>query len=283
LPPTILILTFRGLVAGWIAQLVEQRIENPRVPSSILGPATTSSSMATFSLSRARAAVIVFSLLCTMIAGTRAAESSRQLFSGSDLSDWDGATNLWRVENGSIVGETTAEHPLKHHSYLIWRGGKPENFELRLRFMIAGRRGNSGVQYRSWDLGDHEVGGYQYNIQPSRSGTTAVLEEMKNGRGGHLAGIGQKVHLLDKNIRKTTGTTGDQKAINASLDPKGWNELTIRAEGPRLRHWLNGHLAIDVIDDDLRAAQRGLIAFQLHSGPPMKIELKEIRLQDLDE
>lgn len=212
--------------------------------------------------------------------GTRSHDDWIKPFNEEDLTGWDGANGLWRVSDGTIIGETTMERRLEHHSYLIWRDGEVEDFELRLKFRISGRQGNSGVQYRSRDLGDHNVAGYQYNIQGTRPGATAVLEEMKNGRGGHLASIGQQVHLLDGDVRKILGTTGDKDEINASFKGRWWNALVIRAEGNRLQHWLNGHLAVDVIDEDrTKSAARGFLAFQLHSGPPMKIELKEIRLR----
>ncbi|MCP4785516.1 MAG: sulfatase-like hydrolase/transferase [Fuerstiella sp.] len=202
-------------------------------------------------------------------------------FNGEDLTGWGGAEGLWRVANGTIIGETTSKRPLEDHSYLIWRGDV-EDFELRLRFRISRQRGNSGVQYRSRDLGNNNVAGYQYNIQATRPGATAVLEEMKNGRGGHLASIGQRVHLLDGDERTVVGTTGDADEINASLKRAWWNAVVIRAEGNHLQHWLNGHLAVDVFDDDCaKSAKKGLLAFQLHSGPPMKIELKDIFLRHL--
>ena len=77
-------------------------------------------------------------------------------FNEEDLNGWDGAKGLWRVAGGTIIGETTKERPLEHHSYLIWRDGAVEDFELRLKFRISRRQGNSGVQYRSRDLGDRE-------------------------------------------------------------------------------------------------------------------------------
>ncbi len=204
------------------------------------------------------------------------------IFNGKDLTGWDGAQGLWRVVDGLLVGETSEEIPLSHHSYLIWRDGEVEDFELRLKFRLTGRRGNSGVQYRSRDLGDHDVAGYQYNMPATRVGATAVLEEMKNGRGGHLAEIGQRVRLLPGGERKVIGSTGEADQINASYQRGDWNDLTIRAEGHRIRHWLNGHLAVDAIDEEKeKFSARGLLAFQLHSGPPMKIELKQIRLQTL--
>ena len=201
---------------------------------------------------------------------------------GEDLKSWDGAPHLWRLENDVIIGETSVLRPLEHHSYLIWRGGALADFELRLEFRAPGKHNNSGVQYRSRDLGDHQVAGYQCNIHPRVPGSTAVLEEMKNGRGGHLADIGQQVELGNNDRRTSIGRTGDPKIINASLKKHGWNMLTIRAEGNRLRHWLNDHLAIDAIDkDSQKAAASGLLALQLHSGHPMRIEFRSIRLKRL--
>jgi hypothetical protein len=211
-----------------------------------------------------------------------AAERWIELFNGTNLENWGGAPALWRVEKGILIGETTKAHPLKHHSYLIWRGGVLKDFELRLQFRVPGKHGNSGVQYRSRDLGNYQVAGYQCNIHPRISGSTAVLEEMKNGRGGHLAGIGQRVELSTGNVRQVLGKTGEPAKINASLDQNGWNDLVIRAEGPRLRHWLNGHLAIDAVDNDSKAAPEGVLALQVHSGPPMRIEFRNIRLRKLD-
>ena len=203
-------------------------------------------------------------------------------FNGKDLSGWDGADGLWRVADNTIIGETTPQKTLTHHSYLIWKDSAVRDFELKLQFRISGKRANSGVQYRSRELDNHNVAGYQYNIQATRVGATAVLEEMKNGRGGHLAEIAQKVQLFDNDIRKVVGSTGNADTINASFQRDSWNKLTIRAVGNRMQHWLNGHLTVDVTDNDsTAAADRGVIAFQLHSGPPMKIELKQIRLRHL--
>jgi hypothetical protein len=215
--------------------------------------------------------------LLIMTGGLSAADGWIKPFNGTDLENWDGAPGLWRVENGILIGETTKARPLKHHSYLIWRGGVLKDFELRLQFRVSGKHGNSGIQYRSRDLGDHQVAGYQCNIHPRKSGSTAVLEEMKNGRGGHLAGLGQKVELSEDDVRRVVAT-GDPATINASLKRNSWNDLVIRAEGNQLRHWLNGHLAIDATDKDSKAIAEGVLALQIHSGPPMRIEFRNIRL-----
>jgi len=207
-------------------------------------------------------------------------------FNGSDLADWDGAPGFWRVEDGVLVGETTPEHKVDHHSYLIWRGGQVRDFELHVKFRIAGRNANSGVQYRSKDLGNHEVAGYQCNIEPSRPGFTAVLEEMKDRDGkrrhGHLAEIGQVVRFNENGERIVVETSADAQEVNARLKPDDWNELTILAEGARLRHWLNGKLAVDVWDEHAQLSSRsGILGLQLHLGPPMKVEFKEMRLRNI--
>ena len=200
----------------------------------------------------------VTSLLLALTATNCSAADWITIFDGKERG-WDGAPGLWRVENGVIIGET-ADRSLQHHSYLIWRGGKPKDFELRLQFRVPGKHGNSGIQYRSCDLGNHQVAGYQCNIHPRKPGSTAVLEEMKNGRGGHLANIGQKVELKEGGIRKEIGSTGNPETINGSLKRNDWNNLVIRAEGNRLQHWLNGHLAVDVVDNDTKAASEGILA-----------------------
>ncbi len=220
------------------------------------------------------------SLLLSLIAFSGSGANWIEPFNGSDLKDWDGAPGLWRVENGVLIGETK-DRSLEHHSYLIWRGGKLKDFELRLQFRVPGKHGNSGVQYRSRALGNHQVAGYQCNIHPRKNGSTAVLEEMKNGRGGHLADIGQKVELKSGNIRSVVGSIGNPATINGSLKRNDWNDLVIRAEGNRLRHWLNGHLAVDVSDNDVKAASEGILALQAHYGPPMRVEFRNLRLRKL--
>ena len=222
-----------------------------------------------------RIASLLLALLPTVAAGAE----WQSLFNGRDLAGWEGQPGFWRVEDGAITGQTTPDRTLGNHTYLVWRGGKVADFELRLLFRMAG--GNSGVQYRSRELPDFVVGGYQCNIETGRPGFTAVLEEMK-GRGGHLAEAGQQVRFLRDGTRKVDGVTDSPEKIEAAIRPKDWNELVIRAEGPRLRHWLGGRLVVDVTDEQQgKAARDGILALQLHVGRPMKVQFKDIRLKTL--
>jgi len=74
------------------------------------------------------------------------------IFDGSSLKGWDGDPQFWRVENGAIIGESTAEKPVKQNTFLIWRGGQPKDFELKLEYRMNST--NSGIQYRSVELPD---------------------------------------------------------------------------------------------------------------------------------
>src|SRR5436190_11900708 len=65
-----------------------------------------------------------------------------QIFDGKTLKGWEGDSTYWRVENGNLVGEITPATLLKTNSFIIWRGGRPANFELTLEFRIT-RNGNS--------------------------------------------------------------------------------------------------------------------------------------------
>src|SRR3954447_8295786 len=53
------------------------------------------------------------------------------MFDGSTLNGWDGDKNYWRVENGSIVVESTCEKPTGT-IYLVWQGGEAADFEMKL-------------------------------------------------------------------------------------------------------------------------------------------------------
>jgi hypothetical protein len=52
------------------------------------------------------------------------------------------------------------------------------------------------------------------------------------------------------------------------------------AKGNRLQHYINGVLISDVIDNDpINAKSAGLIGVQVHVGPPMKVEYRNIMLK----
>ncbi len=137
------------------------------------------------------------------------------LFNGKDLTGWDGDPRLWSVRDGLIRGESTAENPARQNTFLIWRGGKLRDFVLKLKFRI--RDGNSGVQYRSQDLGNWSVAGYQAEVSNDRPNPGIGAGFLYHERGrGELAYVGEFVVIDAVGKRTVVGRVGDAKALQGS-------------------------------------------------------------------
>jgi hypothetical protein len=201
------------------------------------------------------------------------------MFDGQSLKGWDGDPAYWRAENGEIIGESTAEKPLKANTFLIWRGGQPKDFELKVEYRINST--NSGVQYRSVELpevGKWVLKGYQADIDFQNTYTGQLYEE--RGRG-FLAMRGQVTHLQPGKKRVIANLrSGDE--LKALIKADGWNQFHIIARGHVLTHILNGHLMAEAVDDDApNRALGGWIGFQMHVGAPMKVEFRNVWLKTL--
>ena len=97
-------------------------------------------------------------------------EGFRPIFDGKSLEGWDGDPRLWRVEDGAITGETTTENLAERNTFLIWRGGKPADFELKAEFRMPNPGfANSGIQIRSWE-GPQEVARQRLPARHGRGG-----------------------------------------------------------------------------------------------------------------
>ena len=200
------------------------------------------------------------------------------LFDGRTLDGWSGKSEFWSVRDGAITGHTTKDNPTQGNTFLIWKRGDVSDFELRLKFRIVG--GNSGIQYRSKDLGNHVVGGYQADFEAGDRYIGILYEE--RGRG-ILALRGEQVVIGDDGKKRVVGSTCDEQAMLASIKKEDWNDYTIIAKGNRLVQQINGHTTVDVTDNQsARRADSGILALQLHAGPPMTVQFKDIRLKRLD-
>lgn len=198
------------------------------------------------------------------------------MFNGADLSGWSGDTRFWSVEDGAITGRSTEQNPLTANTFLA-ADGVFGDFELRLQFRIEG--GNSGVQYRSRLREDGSAAGYQADIDSGPNYTGILYEE--NGRG-ILCDRGASVDLLPGGARHDAGRIGDKAELESLLRKQDWNDYEIVARGPRLIHRINGRTFVDVVDrDDAHAATGGRIALQIHSGPPMTVRFRAIRLREI--
>src|SRR5919106_3747923 len=75
------------------------------------------------------------------------------IFDGKTLAGWEGSATYWRVENDALVGEITPATVIKSNTFIVWRGGRPGDFELKLEYRIT-PDGNSGINYRSSIVSD---------------------------------------------------------------------------------------------------------------------------------
>lgn len=195
-----------------------------------------------------------------------------ELFNGKNLDGWRGNPDFWRVEDGTIVGQTTKEKPTRGNTFLIHE--KPVgNFELTLKYKLIG--GNSGIQYRSRVIDEKKfvVGGYQADFESGKKYSGILYEE--KGRG-ILALRGQKV-VIDKAGKKKAEQVGDSAAIQKNIKSEDWNEYKIVAMGPVLKHYINGQLTAEVHDHhEGKRADSGVLALQVHQGPPMKLMIKDV-------
>jgi hypothetical protein len=209
------------------------------------------------------------------------------LFNGKDLTGWEGNPTLWSVRDGVITGVTKAEPKLTHNTFLVYTNGEFADFELRLSYRIVA--GNSGIQYRSKVLrqGDFGsiVGGYQADFEAGKTYSGILYEEQ--GRG-ILAQRGQKTVIrpdpADANKPKieVVGSVGNSDEIQSKIKSEQWNDYVIIAKGNHLQHLINGQPTVDVVDEHAsKAAKSGVIALQIHVGPPMTVQFKDIRIKPL--
>ena len=205
------------------------------------------------------------------------------IFDGT-LKGWDGNPDFWKVVNGVMTGETTADHQPKQNEFIIWRGGQPGDFELKLDYKLSGAdTGNSGIQYRSEELPDVArwvLKGYQADIDARQVYTGQIYEE--RGRG-FLALRGQFSYVGDGKKVGSISSLGDGDELKKIIKQDDFNEIHIVAKGNFIVQSINGHVMSMLLDDD-RVGRRmgGVLGIQLHRTPgPLKIEAKNIRLKDL--
>ena len=196
--------------------------------------------------------VVVSYFLCGTAWGDDA--EFRSLFNGKDLSGWEGDLSLWKVVDGTIVGDSAG---IQHNQFLC---SKEEfgDFELRLEFRLKDGAGNSGVQFRTQRIPNStEVSGYQADIGDDYWGC-----------------------LYDES-RRNQVLVPAPKDFEKSLKKGDWNEYLIRAEGDHIVLKVNGVTTVDYREPDAKIARRGIFAMQVHSGGPLKVEFRKIRVKTL--
>lgn len=176
------------------------------------------------------------------------------LFNGKDLTGWEGDKTLFKAEDGMIVGDSKG---IKHNEFLATTKTFGD-FELRLEFRLRDGKGNTGVQFRSKRVPNNtEVSGYQ-------------------------ADLGEKYWgcLYDESRRNKVLVQAPE-GLAKVLKPDGWNSYVIRAEGDHITLAINGFKTVDYRETDANIARDGIIAVQVHSGPPLRVEFRNLRIKEL--
>ncbi|MEZ0540395.1 3-keto-disaccharide hydrolase [Fibrella arboris] len=221
-----------------------------------------------------------------------------QIFDGKTLNGWEGDPTYWRVENGALVGEITPATLLKTNSFIIWKGGEPADFEFTGEFNITAE-GNSGINYRSDRLTDvpFALRGYQADIDGKMRYTGQNYEERKRTT---LAYRGQKTTIpaytgaatpeaVRANVKNNawggltvTSSLGSSDSLKTFIKPEDWNRFHLIVKGNHLQHYINGVLMSDVTDEDaVNGMKKGLLGVQVHVGPPMKVQYRNLMLKTL--
>jgi hypothetical protein len=206
------------------------------------------------------------------------------MFDGKSLNGWEGDPKYWSVSNGSMMGEITPATVIKSNTFIIWRGGAPADFELKVEYRITSA-GNSGVNYRSMVVPDKvtpdnkfAMRGYQCDIDGQNRYTGNNYEE----KGRLFLGVrGQVTRVTGTQPPIVVSTLGENQELGA-LVTADWNSVHLIVRGNILMHQINGRLMSMVIDDDtVGRTLKGLIGVQVHVGPPMKVEYRNWRIKNL--
>ncbi|MBN2309770.1 MAG: DUF1080 domain-containing protein [Candidatus Hydrogenedentes bacterium] len=197
------------------------------------------------------------------------------MFNGVDLSGWEGKPGGWWVEDGAITSQSTEDKPCVKHHYLFWQGGTPADFVLRFKYRIEG--GNSGVQFRSKRKPDYDTWGYQADIEAGAQWTGCLFQ---HDRGGVVM-RGKRATISREGARQEEEFAPGEE-LQKAIKPNAWNDYEVTAEGSRITLRINGRLMCEVDDrDEKMACHSGIIALQMHPGPPMKVQFKDLRIKVL--
>lgn len=197
------------------------------------------------------------------------------LFDGKSLRGWEGDPQYWSVKDGAITGVT--DGTLKMNRFLTWTGSTIRNFELRVQVKVT-PGGNSGIQYRGIsrpDLGLDIVTGYQCDVVANVPEYNGMLYEERGRR--ILSHTGERVIIDAEGQPWVVGTMPVQQ-----FAPDEWHEFCVLVEGNHHQHWIDGHQTADLYDFDAKGRSlEGVLAVQVHVGPPMTIQYRDFRIKHL--
>jgi hypothetical protein len=217
-----------------------------------------------------------------------------QIFDGKTLNGWDGSSEIWHVEDGSLVAESSPEHP-SGTTNIIWRGGQPANFDLRVEMKLEGTGANGGIQYRSLNVpptpqqlrnplaqkfAKWNMKGYQADFDYGNKYTGQLYEQ--SSPRGIVAWRGQMVETDQGKKPRLLATLGSSDDLKAFIKMGDWNQFEVIADGNTLIHMVNGHVMAILVDNDPTFSQsKGLIGFEIEGPGVVKISHRNVWLKTL--
>ncbi|MCH7225815.1 DUF1080 domain-containing protein [Haloferula sp. A504] len=224
--------------------------------------------------------LVVLAITLGLLAGPSLADQAGEriaLFNGKDLTGWEGAPGWWTVEDGALTSESTVEKPCKKANYLVWTGGQPADFQLDLDFKLSGQ-GNSGIQIRSERRPNFDMFGYQADM----TGEGKLIGYIYHHKHGLVAERGQRV-TLDAGGERHVEALDKPAHLLRHYKAGEWNHYRILCRGGEITVWLNGVEMCHIADQgSATAAKSGWIGLQMHPGPPMKVQFKNLHLTSLN-
>ncbi len=203
---------------------------------------------------RSLSLAVCLSVTC---AASAAEDDFTQLFDGKTFAGWEGNLEVFRIEDGAIVGGSL-EQEIPHNEFLC-STKEYSDFELRLSVRVKGEGVNAGIQIRSArQPNHHEMIGYQADVGPGWWG-----------------------NLYDESRRSRVLAGKPSEELQEAIKPDGWNDYVIRCEGLRVQFWINGAQTVDYTETDKDLVQQGLIGLQIHGGPPSEAWYKDIVINEL--
>jgi type 1 glutamine amidotransferase len=201
------------------------------------------------------------------------------LFNGRDLAGWEGDPRIWTARDGSIIGQTTDTIRVTENNFLLWKD-EVEDFDLRLKFKLEG--GNSGIYYHARKRPEGQQGeplvGTQADLSAGGRWTGVIMEYTLREV---LAERGERVFIDTHGTRRVAGSFGDPAKLLGAVRPNDWNDYAVWVEKGQVRLTINGVPMCELEDHDAKRLVRGWLALQVHTGPPMKVQFKDIYLRRL--
>jgi len=220
--------------------------------------------------------LLVLILSSPLLAGED--DGFKPIFDGQTLEGWKGPNmSYWSVTDGAITAQSTEANPCTSNQFLVWQGGDVADFELKAKFRLVENRGNSGIQFRSRIDSEGMGIGYQADILPDGPWCGALADEY-TGREPLMVPNGHKT-VVEADGNRTCTRIGEPVSLRK---PGEWNDYHIIARGHQMILKVNGRVSAEFIDNDEKEFDAsGILALQLRSGPPMKVQFKDILLKPL--